>query len=187
MQLINDKINMLTSDNNISYNNIISRTSVRQFLQQPIENNKVDAILHAAMSAPSACNKQPWRFIVITQKDTLVKIAQGFPTSHMAKEAPLAIAVCGDKSAFLPEESTDYWVEDTSAASENILLAANALGLGAVWTGIYPLHERVEKLRLILHIPETVIPMGLIIIGYPLKEQQPKDKWKPEYVHYEKW
>lgn len=178
---------MFDSINNPSYQNIVTRTSVRKFLPQVVEKDKIDALLHAAMSAPSACNKQPWRFVVVTKKETLSQIAQEFPTSNMAKEAPLAIAVCGDKSAFLPDESTDYWVEDTSAASENILLAANSLGLGAVWTGIYPLNERVNKLRQILDIPETAIPLGLIIIGYPAKEQQPKDKWKPQYVHYEKW
>ncbi|WP_374937823.1 nitroreductase family protein [Bacteroides stercorirosoris] len=105
----------------------------------------------------------------------------------MAKEAPLAIVVCGDLSKAISGAGSDYWVQDASAATENLLLAAQGLELGAVWTGVYPIKERVKEVQKILHLPEHIIPLNVIPIGYPAENPLPKDKWKPENVHYERW
>ena len=103
----------------------------------------------------------------------------------MASQAPLGIVVCGDLEATFPEEGRDYWIEDTSAAMENLLLAAHSIGLEAVWCGIYPMTDRVQAFSEMLSLPENIIPMGVAIIGHPQSAQEPKDKWNPEYVHYE--
>ena len=105
----------------------------------------------------------------------------------MASQAPLGIVVCGDLEATFPEEGRDYWIEDTSAAMENLLLAVHSIGLGAVWCGIYPMPDRVQAFSEMLSLPENIIPMGVAIIGHPQSAQEPKDKWNPEYVHYESW
>lgn len=168
-------------------NNILTRTSVRAYTAQPVEDEKVEAILRAAMAAPSAGNKQPWRFVVVKEKSTLEAISQQLHTMTMAKDAPLAIIVCGDMNATFPGDGLDYWVEDASAATENLLLAAHAEGLGAVWCGIYPMKERVAFLQELLQLPENIVPLNVIPIGYPAESPTPKDKWKPENIHYESW
>lgn len=124
------------------FDNIMSRTSVRSFLDQPVESEKVEMLLHAAMAAPSACNKQPWHFAVIDDRKLLDQIPHFSPYASMAKEAPLAIVVCGDLNKTLDGTEQEFWIQDCSAATENLLLMANALDLGAVWTALYPLEER---------------------------------------------
>lgn len=167
--------------------NIMSRTSIRDYQDRPVEDEKIETILRAAMAAPSAGNKQPWRFIVIRDKKTLTDISENFKTMKMAAKAPLAIVVCGDLNATFPGEGVGYWVEDASAATENLLLAAHSLGLGAVWCGIYPLTERVDLLKEMLDIPDSIVPLNVVPIGYPAENPEPKDKWNPSSVHYEKW
>ncbi len=167
--------------------NILTRTSIRDYQDMPVEDEKVEQMLRAAMAAPSAGNKQPWRFIVIKDKNTLKEISENFRTMRMAEKAPMAIVVCGDMEATFPGDGVDYWVEDTSAATENLLLAAHSLGLGAVWCGIYPMKDRVEQLSKMLDIPEGIVPLNVVPIGYPAEDPAPKDKWKPEEIHYEKW
>lgn len=168
-------------------NNIMTRTSIRTYEDRPIEDEKVEKLLRAAMAAPTAGNKQPWKFVVIKDKQTLKTISEHFNTMKMAEQAPLAIVVCGDMENTFPADGRDYWVEDASAASENLLLAAHAMGLGAVWCGIYPMQERVTYLKQLLQLPETIVPLNVIPIGYPAENPAPKDKWKPENIHYEKW
>ena len=168
-------------------NNILTRTSIRAYTDQPVEDEKVEAMLRAAMAAPSAGNKQPWRFVVVKDKKTLTAISDNLHTMTMAKDAPLAIIVCGDMNATFPGEGLDYWVEDASAATENLLLAAHAQGLGAVWCGIYPMQERVAFLRELLSLPEHIVPLNVVPIGYPAENPTPKDKWTPDYIHYESW
>lgn len=166
---------------------IMTRTSVRSYSERQIEQETVDTLLRAAMAAPTAGNKQPWRFVVIDKKELLETIGENFHTMKMAKSAPLAVVMCGDSAATFKGDARDYWIQDVSAASENLLLAAHAMGLGAVWCGIYPQMSRVEQFSNMLDLPENVIPMACICIGYPLGETTPKDKWKPEYIHYNSW
>jgi nitroreductase len=134
------------------------------------------------MASPTAGNKQPWKFVVIKDKNTLKTISEHFHTMTMAEHAPMAIVVCGDMNLTFPDDGRDYWVEDTSAATENLLLAAHSMGLGAVWCGIYPMQERVEYLSELLKLPENIVPLNVIPVGYPAENPAPKDKWKPENV-----
>lgn len=167
--------------------NLMTRTSVRSYSDKKVEEGKIDTLLRAAMAAPTAGNKQPWRFVVITDKAMLDSISANFHTMKMAKDASVAVVMCGDVTSTFDGEGQDFWIQDVSAASENLLLAAHAQGLGAVWCGIYPLKKRVEKFSDMLSLPQDIIPMACICIGYPSGENAPKDKWKPEYVHYGTW
>lgn len=176
-----------TSLEEAALDNLMTRTSIRSYQDRPIEDEKVEKMLRAAMAAPTAGNKQPWKFIVIKDKQTLKSISEHFNTMKMAAHAPLAIVVCGDMNNTFPADGRDYWVEDASAATENLLLAAHALELGAVWCGIYPMQERVTYLQKLLELPGNIVPLNVIPIGYPAENPAPKDKWKPENIHYEKW
>lgn len=166
---------------------IMTRTSVRAYSDREVKSEQIDTLLHAAMAAPTAGNKQPWRFVVIDDRAILDSIGENFNTMTMAKQASVAVVMCGDVTATFDGEGQGYWIQDVSAASENLLLAAHAMGLGAVWCGIYPIMERVEQFSEMLHLPENIIPMGCICVGYPAGETTPKDKWKPEYIHYNNW
>lgn len=179
----NDRIAALIEEN-AAYRNIIERTSVRRFTDQPVSADLQQALLHAAMSAPTGVNKQPWEFILVDDKALLSQLAEALPYAKMTAQAPMAIVVCGNPDRFLDGEDATLWEQDLSASSENILLAAHALGLGAVWTCLYPHHDRVEPVRKILGIEERVIPFNLIPVGYPLTDHAPMDKWHPERVHY---
>lgn len=164
---------------------IMTRTSVRQYTQQPISEATLDTLLRAGMAAPTAGNKQPWKFLVITDRTALDSLANG--NWRMAAQAQAAIIVCGDTENVFPGEGRDYWVQDCSAATENILLAAHAVGLGAVWCGCYPITERVNNVRRLFDIPSQIVPMSIVMLGYPAGEQHPKDKYKPENIHFNKW
>lgn len=169
----------------VVYNNIMTRASVRSYQDKPVEDEKIDKLLHAGMAAPTAMNRQPWHFVVVREKATLETIAEAMPNAKMAKDAPLAIVVCGDMSKEEDDQTRESWSQDASAATENILLAAHGMGLGAVWTGIYPNNKRCEATTKLLNLPEHIIPFSAIVIGYPKGETTPKDKWKPENVSYE--
>ena len=171
-------------DDGGAYQTILSRSSVRAYTDQKVEKAKVEKLLRAAMAAPTAVNKQPWHFVVIEDKRVLEQIAEEIPTAKMAARAPLAITICGDMEKALDGEGRDFWVQDASAATENLLLAAHAMGLGAVWTSVYPIKDKVEATRALLKLPETIVPLGTIVIGYPKEKPLPKDKWKPENVSY---
>lgn len=166
--------------------NIMTRTSIRQFKAQPVEQDKVDILLKAAMAAPSALNLQPWHFIVINDKETIALLSGKQPTS-----APLMIAVCGDTDkTMLPDGSTklpDFWVEDVSAATENLLLAAHALGLGAVWTGVYPAMDRTAEVANVLNCPQNIVPLAVVRVGYPDESPEPKNKYKEKNISYNKF
>lgn len=171
----------------IVLDNIMTRTSIRQYQNTPVADSVVENILRAAMAAPTARNTQPWSFIVVKDTALLRQIAEACPNAGMCAQAPLAIVVCGDESKMMQGESREMWVDDCSAATENILLMAHAYGLGAVWTGFYPVSERVKLLCGILGIPEGQIPLCVIPMGYPAENPAPKDKWKTENIHYDKW
>lgn len=164
--------------------NIMTRTSVRQYTDRPISADTLETLLKAGMAAPTAVNKQPWAFVVTTGRDALDSLATLQPR---LKTAAAAITVCGDMTRAIEGEGRDFWVQDCSAATENILLAAHALGLGAVWTGVYPIAERVGNVSRALALPDSVVPMCIIAVGYPVTDQEPKDKWDPSKVHYQRW
>lgn len=166
---------------------IMTRTSVRSYTDRAIEAETLDTLLRAAMAAPTAGNKQPWRFVVIDDRDILNYISENFNSMKMAATAANAVIMCGDVTATFDGEGREYWVQDVSAASENLLLAAHAMGLGAVWCGIYPISDRVHKFSDLLHLPENILPMACICLGYPDGETVPKDKWHPEYIRYNSW
>lgn len=171
-------------ESNPAYRNIIERTSVRRYNDQPISAELTEALCYAGMCAPSGVNRQPWEFIVVDDKKLLSELAQSLPYAKMAAEAPLAIVTCGNRERFLDGDDATLWEQDLSAASENILLAAHALGLGGVWTCLYPHPDREETVRKVLNIPSNLIPFNLIPIGYPLADHKPMDKWHPERVHH---
>lgn len=172
---------------NTTLSDIFTRTSVRSYTDQPIASEQIDTLLRAAMSAPTAVNKQPWRFIVVDDQALLDSIAHNFSSMKMAADAPVAIIACGDLSAALEGAAQDYWIQDVSAATENLLLAAHSMGLGAVWCGIYPIADRVDQFSDMLQLPSDIIPLACICIGHPLGENTPKDKWHPEYIHHNTW
>lgn len=161
-----------------------NRRSVRAYTAEPVTDAQVEEILRCGMQAPSACNEQPWQFVVVRDKATLGRVGGINPYAAYAKNAPVAILVAGDVSL---DKCGGYWIEDVSACAQNMLLAAHALGLGAVWTGIYPLPERVEAFRALLRLPETVTPMALLVIGHPAEHPAPQDRYRPERVHRETW
>lgn len=169
-------------EKNEIFGNIMTRTSIRSYTSKPIEEEKINMLLHAGMAAPSACNKQPWHFIAITNREILNQIPTFSPYASMVKQAPLAIVVCGDLSKTLEGKEQEFWIQDCSAATENILLMAQGLQLGAVWTALYPLQERYEGMQLLLNLPTHLIPLNTLIIGYPKEMVKAKDKWKEENV-----
>lgn len=171
-------------ESNPAFENILTRVSVRRYTDQPVTDCQLTAILHAAMSAPSGVNRQPWEFIVIDDPILLHKLADALPYAKMTADAHLAILLCGNQSKFLPAPDDVLWEQDLSAASENILLAAHALGLGAVWTCLYPHDDRIKAAREILGIGDGYIPFNLIPIGQPEKGHAPMKKWHPEKIHF---
>lgn len=187
-QVTNKEEPIMTQNNKSSVlESIHARTSIRSYLPKEVEEEKVEQLLRAAMAAPTATNRQPWAFIVIKEKEILNELGSTLPYAKMTKEAPLAIVVCGNLTKAISGAGSDYWVQDASAATENLLLAAQGLELGAVWTGVYPIKERIKEVQKILHLPEHIIPLNLVPIGYPAENPLPKDKWKPENVHYDRW
>lgn len=164
--------------------NIATRTSIRDYEARPVEQTKVDNMLRAAMAAPTAMNKQPWHFVVVNQRSVLDALSEANPNAKMLKKAPLAIVVCGDTEKMIEGGGRDFWIQDASAATENLLLAAHAMGLGAVWTGAYPSEERCNSISKVLSLPNNLIPLNMVVIGYPAEHPQPKDKFKEENISY---
>ncbi len=160
---------------------IFARRSIREFTSQPVSDRDVQALLEAGMAAPSARNSKPWHFIAVRERRVLDQLAQSHQYADPLLRATLGIVVCG-----VPGES-EYWVQDASAATENILLAATALGLGAVWLGIHPQPAREAHVRRVLGIPEAVTPLNLIAIGHPAEEKPPRTQFDPARVHYERF
>jgi len=163
---------------------ILSRRSVRRYTAEPVGDEVIKELLEAAMSAPSAGNEQPWQFVVIDDRQILDEIPKFHPHAQMLKEAPLAILVCGDEKFYKYKE---YWIQDCSAATENILIAVQAKGLGAVWLGVYPLKERIVGLQKLLSIPENVTPFSLISIGYPAEQKPRANRYDDSRVHRNRW
>lgn len=164
--------------------NIATRTSVRDYEARPVEKEKIEKMLRAAMAAPTAMNKQPWHFVVVDQRNVLDALAGANPYAKMLKKAPLAIVACGNTDKMIEGGGRDFWIQDASAATENLLLAAHAMGLGAVWTGAYPSEERCISISKVLSLPDNLIPLNMIVVGYPAEHPQPKQKFKEENISY---
>lgn len=164
--------------------NIATRTSVRRYdPSKPISADRIHKLLEAAFAAPSAMNRQPWAFMVIEDKATLAKIAETNRGSRMCAQAAAAILVCGK----VEDPARDVWKLDCAAATENILLAAHAMGLGACWNGVNLPQERQDAVREICGVPPEYIPLSLVALGYPAENSLPKEKWDGAKIHYERW
>jgi nitroreductase len=163
---------------------ILSRRSIRKYTEEPVSGDDIEALLTAAMHAPSAVNEQPWHFVIIQDRKTLEAISRLSPTAPMVKYAPLAIAVCADRNL---EKFPGLWVLDCSAATENILLAATARGLGAVWTAVYPFDDRVNGIKKLLKMPDDVVPLCIIPVGRPAETPAPVNRFNPSRIHHDTW
>ena len=158
------------------------RRSVRKFTDKEISDELIEQLLISAMAAPSARNMQPWEFYVVKNKELQQEIKNNFKNYNF--NSTLTIVVCGNKNRTLTQNDNDFWIQDCSAAVENILLAATSLGLGAVWCGAFPVVERSDKVREILNIDPMIIPIAVIQIGYPDEEKESRTQFNKEYVHY---
>lgn len=163
---------------------IMSRRSIRRYTGDPVTDHEVETVLRAAMAAPSAGNQRPWRFVVVRDAAHRAALVQATPYAGMVAEAPVAIVVCGDTQS---EKHPGYWVQDCSAAVENLLLAAHAIGLGAVWIGVHPVAERVEAVSRLCDLPEGVVPLAMIALGRPAEHKPAIDRYEPSWVHAERW
>ena len=161
-----------------------TRRSIRAFTPRPVSLEIVRELVRAAMHAPSAGNEQPWHFVILTDRELLDKIPDFHPYAGMLAEAPVAVLVCGDPRQ---EKHPGMWVQDCAAATQNLLLAAHAKGLGAVWVGVHPREDRIEPLRRLMALPEVVIPFALIPIGHPAETPESEDRYRPELIHLNKW
>lgn len=161
---------------------IFKRRSIRRFAPGPVPAGALRTLLGAGMSAPSSRDRQPWEFVLVTGRALLDRLAEAHPHGKMLFEATAAIAVCGR-----PDISPDFWIQDCSAATENILVAAAGLGLGSVWLGCHPREERVAAVREILGIPGSVGVLSLIALGRPAEEKEPRDRYDEARVHRDRW
>lgn len=160
---------------------LLKRRSIRKFTDEPVSREEIDELLYAAMCAPSACNRRPWEFFAVTNPELLGKLKNAsFFSRH---DAPLAIVVCGNLNRALPLDMAEYWIQDCSAATENILLRAADLGLGAVWCGIYPQPRPEKKVRELLSLSDKQIPLSLILIGHPAEEGTDRKVYDESCIH----
>lgn len=163
--------------------NIMTRTSVRKFKQQPVEDAKIESLLRAGMASPTSGDMRPWHFVVLKEKKDIEQYASSNKYhAEDIKKTPLFIFVCADTTRMAQGQGRELWVQDLSAVSENILLAAHAMGLGACWTTIYPIQKKVQGISRTLKLPGNLIPLNGIIIGYPDEAEQPKDKWDEKNI-----
>ncbi len=182
---VQDEVKATTlSETEIALQNIMARTTCRAFQNKEVEQDKVETLLRAAMAAPTALNAQPWHFIIINDRNLLKQLATASPHTGILETAPMAIAVCGDTSKKLNAPEGVYWIQDVSAATENLLLAAQALGLGATWTGSYPVDDRYKIAKEALQLPPNILPVSIVALGYPAMEPQIKDKWNVDNISY---
>lgn len=164
---------------------VFKRRSIRKYKSQAVESEKVEILLKAAMAAPTAMNMQPWKFVVITDEEVLGKIRQALVFGNM--NAPMAVAVCGNLAAFKKPLTERFWVQDCSAASQNILLAATALGLGSVWCGVHPIYTFERRISDLLGLPKHIVPLNILFIGYPAEEKEARTQYLAEHVHYDRY
>ncbi|MDR0367627.1 MAG: nitroreductase family protein [Bacteroidales bacterium] len=172
----------VVSTNEAALSVIYNRKSVRNFIaDKPIGKEDIDRIIRAGFAAPSGRDSRPWEIVVVDDREVLDGMAEKLPYAKMLAQSPLAMIVCGDTT------KSSYWYVDCSAVTENILLAVEALGLGAVWTAAYPYEDRTGVVAEYLHLPDNILPLVVIPMGYPQGEHKPKDKYDPTKIHYNKW
>ena len=162
--------------------NILNRKSIRNFSNKKVEQEKINLILKSAMAAPSAMNKQPWEIVVVTDNKKLEQIAKYIPNASYSKASQLTIIVCGNTDI-----SEKFWLQDCCAMTENILLAVEGLGLGAVWCAVYPFEDKVEKVKELFNLPKNIIPLNVIPIGYSAIKEKPKQKYDSKKIHTNNW
>ncbi len=162
---------------------IYARRSIRNYKERPVEREMLETLLKAAMAAPSAMNIKPWEFVVVTEPERMDEIRSSLMFGK--HNAPAAIVVCGNTSFFKHPIASKFWVQDCSAATENILLAAVGLGLGTVWLGVHPIHNFSKQISRILHLPDNVKPLNVIYVGYPAEEKPARTQYDPDRVHWE--
>jgi nitroreductase len=165
---------------------IFGRRSIRLYRPGAVDDAMVQTLLEAAMAAPSAVAKDPWRFIIVRQQATLARLADALPNGGMLRDAAVGIVVCGDLEA-AHDRQLSYLLQDCSAAIENLLLAAHILGLGACWLGIHPREDRIRKVSQMLRLPPSVLPVSAIALGWPGEQKEPRTRFNPALVHHETW
>jgi nitroreductase len=163
---------------------IMTRRSVRSFTDELVSDEQIETLLRAGMAAPSAGNQQPWRFVVVHDRDLLDELSTTSPYASALTDAPVAVVVCADQRI---EKHVGFWVQDCSAATQNILLAAHELGLGACWLGYYPVRERTAGLRRVLGLPEEVVPLCVIAVGHPGEAPKRVDRFEASHVRRDRW
>lgn len=181
-------VSSVKADRTVVLENILSRKSVRSFMEQEVSREQLDTLVRAAMAAPTGRDMRPWKFIILDDREVMDSLAVRLPYAKMLQEAPAAILVCGDMQVTDAQgKPSGNWTFDCSAASENLLLMAEAMGLGAVWTGVYPYEDRLQTVKEALGLPEHIIPLNLIPVGYPKGETKPKDKYNPDNISFNAW
>ena len=167
------------------FQNILTRSSIREYTAEPVSRTTLDSLCRAAMAAPTAKDQRPWKFVVIDDKAVLQELASALPYAQALKTVPAAIAICGDPTLMDEDHRpTEWWVEDCSAATQNILLVAHSLGLGAVWLGVYPAETLVASVSNTLKLPSNLIPLSIVALGHPKGTAQPKDKYAKDNIRY---
>lgn len=164
---------------------IFKRRSIRAFLDQPVEKEKIITCLRAAMAAPTAANSQPWEFVVVDEDEIMSQFRKRFVFAKY--NAPCAIVVCSNKNLAFKGPGHEMWVQDCSAATQNILLAATSLGLGSLWVGIYPLEHNIKRLKSILSLPEDVTPLNIIYLGYPSEVKPSRTRYNEKRVYWNQY
>jgi nitroreductase len=164
---------------------IFRRRSVRKFQPDPVSEAEIDALLQAAMAAPSASNRRPWEFVAVSDENQLARLRRRLPLGRY--QAPLAVVVCGNTRRAYPGPVHDFWIEDCSAAMQNMLLAATALGLGSVWVGVYPVKPFMQGVSRVLNLPRHVIPLGVAYVGHPAEARPPRTQYDPRRVHRDRF
>jgi nitroreductase len=163
---------------------ILTRRSIRQYTGEPVTDGEIRQVIKAGSHAPSAHNRQPWHFVVVRDPELILRVAEVHPYAKMAPQAGSCIVVCGDTAC---QEEVGFLVEDCSAAIENMLIAARSMGLGTVWCGLHPIRKLTDAMRAFLSLPETIIPVGLVVIGHPAENRIAKDRYDEAKVHWDKW
>lgn len=166
-------------------NEIFTRRSIRKYQSKPVEQEQIQQLLRAAMYAPSAGNEKPWHFIIIKDKDKLNAITNFHPHTQMLKEAPVAIIACADISDVKYDGA--FWIQDISAAIQNMLLQGETLGLGTCWCGVYPKEELIKNVAELVNLPEQIIPVAIIAVGYPAEQREVRERYNSDRVHEETW
>lgn len=181
LMLLSSCTSQSSSPENGAISAIMQRKSVRAYLDREVEESKIDVLMRAAMAAPTGMGLKPWEFVVVKDKQVLDEMGDGLPRARMLKDTRQAIIVCGDTI------KSSYWYLDCSAAAENILIAAESMGLGAVWTAAYPYRDRIEVVKKALDLPDHILPLCVIPLGYPASPEKPKDKYDLTKIHRNKY